>query len=217
MNGKWTGETDANQSLLDTHGPRPPAQSRAATFAGSRMKRYVNIVVAVIAPILLVMVLFGIIASLTVPFSHTAVPFRTALGSLVLVSMSNLFGCLPFWFVPIAAGLLATFLLCSREAVRIAIAITSFVLPMLFLDPSRAIAQFLFLPFVAVSTTIGMFAGSLDGETWSEGFVGLEAAAWWSMLWSVVLVAELVRGRIETYERPANTDVIAVNRAEISK
>lgn len=163
---------------------------RALTLA-QRMRRNLNIAVFATSVVIAALFTFGVVTSTTVPFGTSPVSFRSAVTSLQAFSLQTSPGF--SWFLPIAVVLLATFLLSRSKRIRIPAVVVSCLLPLVFLDPSRAIAQFLYLPFIAISTTIGMFAGTLDGETWAEGFIAFAAMGWWSVLWFVVFFWEMRR------------------------
>ncbi len=171
------------------------------------MKRHIDITAASCTVLILMMFGFGATTSLTVPFSNTPVSFGSAVASLRQLSLREVSSDRFFWFLPILLVPVSVFLLSHRKRTRIPSIAISFLLPLLFLDPSRAVAQFLFIPFITPSITIGMFAGSLDGETWSEGFVALAALGWWIVLWLVLFFLELRRANhaLESTSEPARS------------
>lgn len=157
------------------------------------MKRYVDITVASITAVLMVMFLFGVAASHSVPFMQNSVSLSFAVKSLSSVTLADLCRDRLFQFFPLAVVVTAVFILGRRQSVRVPAIVISFLSPMFWLCRSRFLVQFIALPFIAPSTTIGIFTGSHDGEVWSEGWIALAAMGWWTLMWFIVFFVELWR------------------------
>jgi hypothetical protein len=154
------------------------------------MKSIVNIAVGLISTTILALFVFGVGCSLTVHFSYVPVTLSAAAGSLANLRLGQLLAARLTWFL--LPALVLTVLFCVTRR-RLLFAVVCLCLPVLWLDWSRADAQLVALPFIAVSTTAGALAGRLDGETWAEGFVALAAMGFWSTMWLFVIFLEIWR------------------------
>ena len=153
---------------------------------------------------------FGAASSLTVPYSHSPVSFGSAVASLGELSLHEVCNDLHFWLFAVLLVPFVGFLLGHRKQTRVPCAIICFFLPLLpflILETLRAVPLYLMFMLTAPMTTIRMFAGTLDGETWSNGFFVRSAMGWWSILWLVVFFMELSRANhaLESTSEPARS------------
>ena len=93
------------------------------------------------------------------------------------------------WFLPVAAGFCAAFVLLRGRRSKLAAALLASVLPALFLRP---FAMIRYLPELTLHLLPASILGQCDGEEWSEGQISWAAMGGWTSFWWLISLAMLV-------------------------
>ena len=149
-------------------------------------------ILSAIVVFILVLYAFGILASEGVPSGNEPISLQEAIEiarqALPGFSNNNSPG-FSFLFVPFAILLYVVYLLMSNKPpiARIVVLFFSLILPFFFIG--KWVIYF-YLPIIAPMITFGMLFSSLDGETYSEGFVCLAALGYWMLFVLFLLFIE---------------------------
>jgi hypothetical protein len=149
-----------------------------------------------IIPIALLLIValhaFGMAAMVTVPFGNRDLSFFEVLNHVTTLNTDLL--AEDRWtqhhmaFLVAAGSLGAAYLLPRIQWVKVAWIVISLLLPLgLLAGGFKGGAQWILAVPVAPLLTVGMLVGSLDGETYAEGFICFAAMGWWMWLWGYVL------------------------------
>lgn len=172
-------------------------------------KRRLEIAAAISTVAILAVFIIGIAGIPTVTFNDPQVSHADAASAISQLTISDLKSdhiARPLiLFPPLAIVLYLFFVFTSAPWRWLGIA-AAVLLPLLFLDPGRAIAQFLYLPFIALALTPGLIQGSLDGEDWSEGFVTWVAMGWWLLMWLGITAACFTKRNAASEEAAGGRD-----------
>jgi hypothetical protein len=107
------------------------------------------------------------------------------------------------WFVALAAGGCAGFVLCRPPWAKVVIAFASAVVPVLAVR--GAVRLLVHLPMV-LPEFLGALVGRADGESWSEGMVAWGAMAAWMVFWALIGSALIVATFRRQLNRPLSRD-----------
>lgn len=148
--------------------------------------------------LILLFFLLGLSVSVSVPAGKESISFVSAVKSLASLDVEQLrkdhlvrsF----IWYLPPAMLLWSLFLTNMRiRCVAWGCVLAALLLPWFFLAPGLAgILQFLYLPILAFTSTIGILFGTMSGTDYQEGAACMAAFGWWIVLWICIAVRMMI-------------------------